>query len=513
MTQLNHRFFSLIIGIFIISNGLVAQSVNFEETWKEFLENNKISNMSALNKPSKFDDPLNYIKYLLMNTNNTFCQSDLEKSEELIAEINQFSEKAYQRIPRFVEKKTDLEAKIKAYYQIDVIWQKFIETKEVDIAELESIKAAKTLCEKQTLAKYSYMQAYHNFCEGNVSRAKAIIENRTLKLAEKTTMRVEDVEGLKPELAKMKKLFQNINDLEASWKEYTQTGVSPGFDTELPLFPCYPIPNIKEWVLKGAVDLCETGPEMLDKIKKLKAESGVDLGRELSKKVKELEAAVGENEEKLKVLNKAWTAFLPNNEVKKENRNYGYEYCNSESLIRAYIMDGFANVCGNAADRLEQIAEIQEKEDIELSKTVKTKIIELEETKMQFQTNELDINDLWKLFLVRGDAPFTDYYVADYYCDHIYDVKSWIIQGASSDCKEAIGFLEQIDEVKKNLEFEFAKDIRCEIEKLRLNIWTCQYETLDKLAKVEDTDEAYKAKLAALMEQYGVGEKPAGCIE
>jgi len=513
MTQLNYRFFSLIIGFFLISSSVIGQSVNFEETWKEFLENNKISNMSALNKPSKFDDPLNYIKYLLMNTNNTFCQSDLEKSEVLMAEINKFSEKAYQRIPKFVEKKTDLEAKINAYYQIDAIWQKFIDTKEVDIAELESIKAAKTLCEKQTLAKYSYMQAYHNFCEGNVSRAKAIIENRTLKLAEKTTMRVEDVKGLKPELAKMKKLFQNINDLESSWEEYTQTGISPGFDTELPLFPCYPIPNIKEWILKGAVELCTTGPEMLEKITKIRAESGVSIDGKLAQKLEDLETAVGENETKLKVLNDAWAAFIPNNEVKKENRNYGYEYCNTESLIRAYIMDGFANVCGNAEDRLEQITELQKSSSVRLSKTIKTKIIELEEKHMQFQTNELDINDLWQLFLVRGDAPFTDYYVADYYCDHIYDVKSWIIQGFSSDCKEARGYLEKIDEVKKNLEFEFAEDIKCELEKLRLEVWTCQYEALSKLAKVEDTQAAYEAKLAELVEQYGIGEQPAGCIE
>ncbi|MEM1119516.1 MAG: hypothetical protein AAGJ18_03665, partial [Bacteroidota bacterium] len=491
MTQLHYRFLHLSLLLLFVTTTLSAQSVNFEETWKEFLENNKISNMSALNKPSKQGDPLNYIKYLLMNTNNNFCQSDVEKAERYMTEINEFSDKAYARIPQFTEKKTDLEAKIKAYYQIDALWQNFVDTKEVNIDELEGIKAAKTLCEKETLAKYSYMQAYHNYCQGNVSRAKAIIENRTLKLAEKTTMRVEDIPGLKPELAKMKKLFQNINELENQWDKYTSTGVSPGYDTELPLFPCNPIPNIKAWTLKGAFDVCGSGQIMLEKIKQAQKESGVQLDAATKKNIKKFEKAVKEEAERLAALNTAWKKFIPNNEIKKEDRTYGYEYCTVEPLIKAHIMDGFANICGNAEDRLEQITELKEKNDLDLPKTVENKIMELEATHMQFQTNELDINDLWQLFLVRGDAPFTDYYVADYYCDHVYDVKSWVIQGASTDdCKTARAFLEQVDEVKKNLEFEFAKDIRCEVEKLRLKVWTCQYEVLSNLAKVEDTEAA-----------------------
>lgn len=513
MTRINYRFFYLFFGVFFIATNSFAQTVNFDETWKEFLENNKISNMSALDKPSKYDDSLNYLKYLLMNTNSSLCQSEVEEAEELITEIQQADPNAFKLVPGFAEKLKDLDTKIKAYHSMDAIWQRFLQTNTVDLKELEAVKGAKTMCEKKTLAKYSYMTAYQNYCNGNIAVAKNIIETRTLRLAERTSLRVEDVEGLAPELAKMKKLFQNITKLQTSWKSYLKTGVSPGFDTELPIFPCNPIPNMKEWVLKGAADVCNAGPMMLEKIKDLQTESGVTLDRELAKKVKELEAGIGQNESKLAVLDKAWKAFIPDNEVKKEYRKYGFEYCNKEPLVRAYIMEGFANMCGNAEEMLQKIEDLQKSEPITLSEVTKNKIEDLADARLQYQYDEGEINKLWNKFVQQGDTLIQDYHLADYYCDHIYDVKSWLIQGLSGSCQEGIPYLEKIDEVKKNLEFEFAQDIRCRVEKLRVRVWDCRYESLKKLAIVQAESDSFEVVLAGLMKEYGLEERPEVCLE
>ncbi|MEM6316836.1 MAG: hypothetical protein AAF960_04160 [Bacteroidota bacterium] len=510
--QLPYRFFYLIFSFFLFSHHLSAQTVNFEETWKEFLDNNKISNMSALNKPSKYDDPLNYIKYLLMNTNNSFCQSEMDRAESLMAEINEFSTKAYDRVPKFTEKKKDLEAKIKAYYDIEVIWQEFLETKEVDIDKLESIEAAKRLCEKQTLAKYSYMIAYDNFCKGNVNRAKAIIENRTLRLTEKTSLRVEDVEGLKPELAKMKLLFQNITQLEDKWNEYVETGISPGFTTELPLFPCYPIPNIKEWLLKGAANVCDAGEPMFEKIKELQAKSGVELDNELTQKLRALESALEDNQDRVATLNKTWRKFIKEGEITKADRDYGYEYCRNEPLVRAYIMDGFTNICGITDDRLREIEELERTAKAKFSKETIAKVNDLQAAFLQYQTDEADINLLWEEFKAQSDTLYGDYRLANYYCDHIYDVKAWIMRGLMADCKQSQYYLEQIDEIKKSLEFEFALDIRCRVTKLRIKIWDCQAEALAKLARIQAPD-AFDEKMQELIREYGIGERPVPCEE
>ena len=163
--------------------------------------------MSALNKPSSLDDPLNYLKYLLMNTNNNFCQSEMATAEKMLVAINDIEVRAHQAIPGFVNKLKDLEAKMKAYHEMDALWKDFLRTQTVDLAKLESVKAAKTSCEKQTLAKYSYMTVYAYYCQGDIAKAKNILETRTLRLTEKTSLRVEDVEGLGTEVAKMKSLF------------------------------------------------------------------------------------------------------------------------------------------------------------------------------------------------------------------------------------------------------------------------------------------------------------------
>jgi len=447
----------------------------------------------------------------MMNMNTSFCQSDVEEAEQMMAAINDIEVKAHQSIPGFVPKLKDLDAKIKAYHSMETVWQQFLQSRAVDLGELNAVKAAKTSCEKQTLAKYSYMTVYAHFCKGDVAKAKNILENRTLRLTEKTSLRVEDVEGLAEEVAKMKKLFQNITKLEANWEDYVETGVSPGFNTELPLFPCYPIPNIKEWLLKGALDICNSAPKMLEKIKKSKAESGVALDSDLRKKIKELEAAIGENEARLALLNKAWKAFLPDNEVKMENRKYGFEYCNKESLIRAYIMEGFANVCGNAEESLQQIDKIRQ-DDIKIAKITETKINDLFNAYLQAQADEVDINDLWNAFVLQGDTLFKDYRLAEYYCDHIYDVKAWLIKGFSVSCKEAIPYLEKIDEVKESLEFEFAEDIRCRVTKLRIKVWDCRYQSMSRLAKLESPDNT-EERLQELMEKYEMGTRPEVCLE
>ena len=131
---------------------------------------------------------MDYIRYLLMNTNTSFCQSEVEKAEELITEIRTIDHKAFDAIPGFLKKMEDLEAKIKAYHRMDEIWMQFLETRTVDLKELDGVKAAKTSCEKSTLAKYSYMTVYAHYCRGDIPKAKDILENRTLRLTEKTSL-------------------------------------------------------------------------------------------------------------------------------------------------------------------------------------------------------------------------------------------------------------------------------------------------------------------------------------
>lgn len=511
MMQANYHFLCLMVGVFFISTNAVAQTVNFDETWKEFLENNKISNTSELIRPDKVNDELDYAKYLLLNTNSSFCQSDIQDAEKLMEEIGTMDPRALKIIPGYVGKMEDLKVKIKAYHSIDDIWKQFLKTRTVDLGELEGVKSAKTVCEKETLAKYSYMTVYHHLCNGNVTRAKDILENRTLRLTEKTSLRVKDVEGLAPEVANIKALFQGMDKLDQVWKTYTRTGESPGFDEELPLYPCYPIPNMKALVLQGVANVCEAGPSSIAKIKELQAQSGVKPDRELAKKIKELETSINNRDNNLAALNKAWAAFIPNNEV-KGLRQYGYEYCTKEDLIRAYIMDGFANVCAMAEEMLEEIDKLQQPEITPLEEITMIKINELAEENEQYKVNVVEIEELWRKFVAQGNTLSGNYELAEFYCDNVHQAQSWIIHGMMGSCEDATQYLAQIEEFQRTFEFSFVEEVECRVEDLRIKVWTCRHEALTKLARIEAPD-AYEARLDELMDEYGVGERPEECLD
>jgi len=507
----NYHLFCLIINLLFITTATFAQTINFDETWKEFLENNKISNMSQLVKPNKVYEQEDYAKYLLMNTNTSFCQSDLGDAEKLMTEVQAIDAEVHKAIPGFVGKMEELQSKIQAYHSMDELWQRFLQTKKVTMEELEAITAAKTSCEKKTLAKYSFMLAYAHYCEGNVPRAKDVFENRTLQLTEKTTLRVNDVKGLAKEVADMKSLFRDMSKLDVAWKKYMDTGVSPGFNTELPLFPCNPVPNMKVLVLNGVLDLCSAGPEALEKIKQLQAESGVAPNGEVAKKVKELEAAVGKKNSNLAVLNEAWEAFIPDNKVKHLGK-YNYDYCDKEAVIRAYIMDGFAYTCELAEDMLDKIDSLQRVELTPLESITMTKINELGALSDQYKANEVKIEKLWSKFVAQGDKLTEDFLSSEYYCDNIHQVKDWTMKGFAASCEEGLQYLEQIETFQQTFEFKFTKDLECRVQKLRLKVWDCRYQALQKLARVEASSDAYEKRLKELMTEYGMGERPEPCV-
>ena len=508
--RINYIFFFLIISVFCISSTTSAQSVNLDETWKEFLENDKISNMSALNKPSRVDDRLDYAKYLLMNTNSNFCQSKLERAENLMEEIQAMDKRVHEYIPGFKVKMEELDSKIKAYHSMDAIWKRFLRTQEVNLKELNEIKAAKTSCEKQTLAKYSYMTAYYHLCEGDMDKSRDIFQNRTLRLAEKTTLRVRDVEGLAEEVAKMKGLYQDMAKLEVAWRAYVKSGVSSGYDRELPLFPCYPIPNIKQAVLKGMADVCKEGPEMFEEIGRLQAKSGVSIDRELKEKITELETAIGLKEDNLAALNEAWEAFIPDNTVRHAGK-YAYDYCTVEPLIRAYIMDGFTYVCDLAEESLQEIDALRRKTNVDLEQITLVKIRELMLLTEDYQANGERIDAIWSKFVANGDNLSEDYESTDDYCDNIHHVKDWAMKGLSGTCEEGIMYIEKIEEFQRTLDFNFYEELECRVQQLRINVWECRHKALQEVARLGSTPDTYEEKLTGLMEEYEMVERPEVC--
>ena len=100
-------------------------------------------------------------------------------------------------------------------YLFHLIFINFLKYEKVTLDDLEKLGAVK-VCEKGTLAKYDYMKAHALYCKGDIAAAKGNFENRVLKLAERTTLKIKDVQGLEPRVKNMKQLFIDLPALAAA---------------------------------------------------------------------------------------------------------------------------------------------------------------------------------------------------------------------------------------------------------------------------------------------------------
>ncbi len=480
-------FACLFLGFAFFISSSNAQFVNFEETWKEFLVNTKTSNISKLTKPSK-ENKIDYLKYSLMYATTNFCNSRLGESKGFIRDIESIGLGVYSTIPGYKNRFEDLQAKIEAYHNVDKLWGRFMRSKDVTLEELEAEDIAKLVCEKGTLAKYFYTKAHAHYCRGDVINAMGDFENRVLKLAERTSLKVSDVPGLESEVAKMKAFFIGLKKVGPAWKKYLETDTSPGIDVELPVFDCYAIPNMKEYVLRAAADLCTHGAPMLKKIQALQAVNTHEIEPRLAQKIKWLEEEVGKSNADLSTLENTWDDFVPD-EALSSPKKYGYEYCRKDALVKAYTMDGLLNTCEQGQAMLDKIRMVEKEYNPPLNDIVRGKIKKLETRLQQYATESANLDQLWSTFVQNNDTLTAPYQLADFYCDQIQQVKSWTIKGHLDACPSGQEYLDKIDQFQKTNSLEFDEELNCRIHRLRIKVWDCRWWELVRQARKETHEE------------------------
>ncbi len=467
----NLRF--LISFVFFLSlsiSSVQAQFVNFEETWQEFLAEDKTSNISQLVKPAA-DQKENYIKYCLMYANAHFCAGEIDDAEKLMGEVRKIGAPTQEKIQGFKPKFDDLTEKIKAYHKVADKWHQFDASNQVQMSDLE-IDLATKVCEKGTLAKYFQMVTSAHYCNADLDKARGAFENRVLKLAEKTSLKISDVKGLEPRVATTKKLFIGLKKLDVAWKEWMDTDVSPGFDYELPVVECYSIPNMQVYLLRAATDVCKNGSAMLAKIKKLQITNTHTIPADVKEKIAWLEKAAGTFTGDADRLNKAWGEFVETGTIKT---SFSGKFCKKEDQIRALIIDGSLSACTKGAKRLKNIAKIREEHDPKLQNITLQKIKELEEKVAKLEGDIAALNELWKEFIDNNDTIPHAFTVEKFYCDHIAQVKSWVLVGNLDACGEGQQYLDKIAALKKKHKLQFDKELACRVHRLKDKVWYCRY--------------------------------------
>ncbi len=486
MTKAIRYVLCLVVGMGFFFSNAEAQFVNFEETWKEFLADNKTIDFSELKKPSK-DLQIDYLKYTLMYATKHFCAGEIRDAEKLIREIESFTERLYSIIPGYKDKFDDLAGKVKAYHEVDNLWRKFLKTGSVSLAELE-IENAAMVCDKGTLAKYFFMTSSAHYCDANIAEAKNDFENRVIKLVDFTSLKVEDVPGLEANVNIKRQLFTNLPKLGRAWKQYLDTGISNGLDFELPVVECYSIPSMKEYVLRAAADVCGQGGMMLDKINKLKASNSHPIETGLAEKIEWLEGEVGQQKADEALLNEAWRDFMPDNELSRDI-NFPFEYCNKAAQVKAYVIDGTVNFCEKGQQRLDDIDALRKAANPTLDNATIGKINDLSNRLKNGEKDLSKLNFLWQDFVQNQDTIYGSFELADFYCDKIAQVKSWTIKGHFDPCDQGQDYLDKIEDLKRTHSLAFDEELSCRVQRLSRKVWWCRYIELVLQARRETHEE------------------------
>jgi hypothetical protein len=176
-------------------------------------------------------------------------------------------------------------------------------------------------------------------------------------------------------------------------------------------------------------------------------------------------------------------------------------------------MDGFAFVCEMAEENLQNIEKLVKSENIELDKTTQEKINELSQLSEDYKTNERQMDEIWNEFIAQGDNLSYKFISSDIYCDNVHQVKDWVVSGHLGTCEERYAYLSKIEEFQETFEFQFLPELECRIQRLRVKLWDCRYEALQEMAGIEVSDVSIEDRLAGLLEEYKMGDRPEECLE
>jgi hypothetical protein len=473
-----------IIGLFLFVFALPktnAQVVNFEETWLEFLKDSKISNVSKLPQPGK-EETVNFAKYCLMYANSRFCEGNYANAKGFMREIENAGETAYSPILGFKERYDDLGLKMEAYLQADILWKDFLLNKSVGEADLDAAEMAIRVCEKGTLAKYSYMQAHTYYCQGDVAKARNKFENYTLKIVDKTSLRIDDVEGLKPEVDNMRQVFKALDVLDISWAEYIKSGVSKGYKENLPEMECYSIPSMRAYILIAAEDVCKYGAENLKKIQRLQKTNTHDIDAELAAKINWLKGEVAIYNGDVTALNQAWKEFVPTGNIKTK-LDFEMIYCEKEAQIQSYLINGTINICTVGKEMLSKIAAVQTDFNPKLTSVTTDKLEILKQKVNSVDDNLKILNKNWAEFLEKDTLLKIDFGYE--YCDKADEIKAYTINGLVNICSEGMAMLAKIEATQKefNPELDTVLTEKIAILKEKVPKYVAEAENLKNLWK------------------------------
>ncbi|WP_052597629.1 hypothetical protein [Aureispira sp. CCB-QB1] len=434
--------------------------------WEKFL-NNKTSvskeEVEAHPEAKKICERGTLCKYFYMISHDYFCQKDLEKARDVFDSrirrlvATTFNPNDIEGLGEEVERMTQF---WDAMDELTPAWEAYIET---GISPGMQAEMPVIDCYVIPNMKACILKATYDICgvgEKMLDKLKELQKKSTYPIP---SIIIDKMDFIEEEVRNIKKDLAIVNTY---WKKFTQTGNLPSDVAYKYVFACDREAEVKAYLMDGLMDPCRKGKEALENISKVRKEHKPALASLTMEKLKELKAAVSVSSGDETVLNDAWEDFLPDDALSK-NYDLAFEYCDKLAEIKAFIIDGTIHVCEKGQQRLDDIENVLDENEVTIDSETQAKLDALEAKSSKLNAKHEVLNKAWEYLLANDEVSDNYEYDYEFPCNREMDVKAYLLDGYTNPCLSGKYGLTEVDKVMSKHNPKLSDETLAQIKKLR----------------------------------------------
>lgn len=437
-----------------------------DPVWKKFM-NNKTSvsrdDVEAFPEAKRICERGTLCKYFYMISHDYFCKKDLDKAREVFDTrirklvATTFNPKDIEGLGDEVERMTKF---WDAMDEMEPAWEAYMET---DISPGMQAEMPVIGCYVIPNMKACILKATYDICGVG---EKMLTKLKDLKKKSPDPIPSEIIEKMEFIEKEVKIIKKDLAILNTYWKKFVQTDKVPSGAAYKYDFACDREADVKAYLMDGLSDACYNGKKALENISKVRKEHKPALGKVTMTKLKELKALVKVASGDMEVLNAAWEDFLPDNELSKAY-NLTFEYCDKLIEIRSLIIDGTINVCEKGEQRLGDIENILDENEVDIDAETQAKLDALKERSGKLSTKHNVLNKAWEYLLENGKVSDDYEYDYEFPCNREMDVKAYLLDGYTNPCLSGKYGLGEVDKVMNKHNPKLSDETLTQIKKLK----------------------------------------------
>ncbi|BDS13366.1 hypothetical protein [Aureispira anguillae] len=437
-----------------------------DPVWEKFL-NNKTSvskeDVEAFPEAKKICERGTLCKYFYMISHDYFCNKNLDKAREVFdSRIRKLVATTFN--PKDIEGLGDEVERMTQFWdgmdELTPAWEAYMET---DISPGMDAELPIIGCYVIPNMKACILKATYDICgvgEKMLAKLKDLQDKSNdpipSEIIEKMELIEEEVRVIKKDLAV----------LNTYWKKFTKTNKLPTGVTYKYVFACDREAEVKAYLMDGLIDPCMNGAKALENISKVRKTHKPALGKVTLEKLKELKALVKVESGDVTILNEAWEDFLPDNKL-SDSYDLSFQYCDKLAEIKAFIIDGTVNICEKGEQRLDDIENVLDENEVEVDAETQRKLDALQEQSGKLSAKQNVLNKAWDFLLANNKVSDDFEYDYEFSCDRELEVKAYLLDGYTNPCLSGKYGLAEVEKVMAKYNPKLSDETLAQIKKLK----------------------------------------------